>query len=184
MKKSATFLLFFLLVMAACSDDDGMQPENLLNYDGPNQTGPVLEAGDYEAAARFPASETDRFSGQSLTEVTWFLGPAPQRCKVRVYGPGDGSAPGDLLYEGDVTADVETLSWNTHRLNTPVPITGQELWIAIAFTHTQEQQSIGCDAGPNHPNGDWLFRSSTNDWQRYSNFTPERVNWNVRGRVE
>ena len=185
MKMHLTLLALFLLLASACSDDDAAQPsDNLLHYDGPNQTGPVLDAGFYEAAARFPATETARFEGAQLVAVRWFMGPAPAGCEVRVYGPGPAGRPGTSLYMANVTADVEEFAWNEHTLTVPVDIEAEELWISIAFTHSQTQQSIGCDTGPNDPNGDWLFRSVANNWQRYSAFTPERVNWNIRGVVE
>lgn len=185
MMKKVFFLGFLaLLAFSSCqNDDDSPVPsgENVLSYDGPNATGPLLVAGDYEAAARFPASETSKLQGRSLTEVTWFMGILPSSCKVRIYGPGAGDEPGQLLYSADVTDRVQVPNWNTHELRDPLPIDGQELWISIAFTHPAQQQSIGCDSGPNVPGGDWLFSSNDGQWITYIQRTGESVNWNIRG---
>ncbi len=50
--------------------------------------------------------------------------------------------------------------------------------------HAQQQQSIGCDAGPRKTNGDWLFSGADLSWLTYQERTGEGVNWNIRGRVE
>ncbi|MCB0592654.1 MAG: hypothetical protein H6557_28025 [Lewinellaceae bacterium] len=186
MKRISILGLFALLAFSACQKND--EPpvpsgENVLNYDGPNATGPLLAAGEYEAAARFPAVETNPYEGKRLTEVTWFMGILPSSCKVRIYGPGSGDEPGQLLYSADVTDRVQVPSWNTHELRDPILIEGQELWISIAFTHPAQQQSIGCDSGPNVAGGDWLFSSNDNQWITYVQRTGESVNWNIRGIV-
>ena len=186
MKRISILGLFALLAFSACQKND--EPpvpsgENVLNYDGPNATGPLLAAGEYEAAARFPAVETSPYEGKPLTEVTWFMGILPSSCKVRIYGPGSGDEPGQLLYSADVTDRVQVPAWNTHELRDPILIEGQELWISIAFTHPAQQQSIGCDSGPNVAGGDWLFSSNDNRWRTYVQRTGESVNWNIRGIV-
>ena len=186
MKGMYMLSLLAILAVSACQQADespGPSGQNVLNYDGPNATGPLLLAGEFEAAARFPATETAVFQGRSLKEVTWFMGVLPTSCKVRVYGPGNGNEPGSLLYSADVTDRLQAPDWNTHELRDPIPIDGQELWISIAFTHPATQQSIGCDAGPNVPDGDWLFSSNDNQWRTYVQRTGESVNWNIRGVV-
>lgn len=186
MKKLWTITLLFLLAFVACNKDNDNEPsgDNILSLDGPNQTGPVLAAGDYEAAARFPASETSRFTGRSLDEVTWFMGIPPASCAVKIYGAGSGDTPGALLYSASIPVNsIQTPAWNTHKLAQPVSIDGEELWISIAFTHAQQQQSIGCDAGPNRTGGDWLFNSNDNQWLPYTQRSPANINWNIRGIV-
>lgn len=182
MKKLWILAMLAVLAFSTCKKDD--EPQNLLSYDGPNATGPLLEAGDYEAAARFPAAQTSRFEGRRLEEVTWFMGLRPASCKINIYGPGSGNAPGALLYAAEIQPNsLQVPDWNIHRLSPTLPIDGEELWISIAFTHTQQQQSIGCDAGPNRANGDWLFDSNDGQWRTYIQRTQENVNWNIRGVV-
>jgi len=169
-------------LITACGDDD--DPQNLLSYDGENVTGPLLQAGTWEAAVRFTTAETTPFTGQRLTEVTFYMGPAPSGAAVRIYGPGSNNLPGSLLYTAEVGNAIRTNSWNTHTIASPIEITGEELWISIGLVHQGNQQSIGCDAGPAATNGDWLFWDGDGDWQTYRARTNESVNWNIRGIVE
>jgi hypothetical protein len=48
-------LLFLALsvLLAGCQEDEIIDRENILSYDGPNNTAPLLPVGEYEAAARF-----------------------------------------------------------------------------------------------------------------------------------
>lgn len=185
MFKSFLFLVLFgSLLVISCQKDDNTADENILRYDGENQTGPLLEPGNFEAAARFTSSQTSKYAGKKLTAVQWFMGKVPQNVKVKIYGPGTASSPGTLLFaSNDVTSSLRALAWNELPLPSPINITGEDLWISITFTHTQVDQSIGCDAGPNKPNGDWLFNSNDGNWQTYVQRTGESVNWNIRGKV-
>ncbi len=188
MKKIFVLSLLAVLAFSACQEDDNPQPaeDNLLNYDGPNLTGPQLVAADYEAAARFPASFMQEYQGRQLQEVRWFMGLAPARCEVRVYGPGVNNEPGSLLFseEVDVSQSLRVPGWNAYRLGQPLTLDGDEIWISIAFTHSAAQQSIGCDAGDNpNPNGDWLFSTTDNQWRTFTDRTGDRINWNIRGVV-
>lgn len=188
MKKILFFALLASLSFMACNNDDDdptpETPEDELRYDGPNQTGPVLEAGTYEAAVRFPASYLDAYEGRSIDAINFFLGDLPASCEVRVYeGTTADNEPQTQIYSFDVSAGVEAPSWNRLALNDPIPVAGEDLWLSIVLTHDAEQQSIGCDAGPNQVNGDWLYNSNDGQWLPYTDRTPERVNWNIRGEL-
>ncbi len=186
-----TLKLFFILIvtslLVACNNDDDdsglIISGNLIHYDGPNSTGPILTAGTYEAAAQFFGSDLDGQKNKELVDVRWFMGVLPVACAVKVYGPGPGDQPGSLIYEANVTNDLQ-VGWNSHQLSTTIPITGENLWISIVFGLNSQQQSIGCDAGPNRKGGDWLFMSSDNTWTPYRDRTPESINWNNRGVLE
>ena len=187
MKFSKLILALLVIALFSCTNDDDNGPiinDDVIHYDGENQTGPLLAAGSYEAAAYFPPSELADVVGRRLREVSWFMGIAPADCRVRVYAEGSAGEPGNLLYDTNVTNSLRTPNWNTHRLSSPIEITGEGLWLSIAFTHDETQQSIGCDAGPNNTNGDWLYSSADNSWQFYKDRTPESINWNIRGNLE
>lgn len=182
--------IFFLLLLGAtlsflgCGKDDNNPADaNLLRYDGDNATGPLLNAGEYETAARFTTVQTTPFSGRNLIGVRWYTGPKPVTCEVRIYGEGITNNPGSLLYSANVINQVRDFGWTEHTLPSPITLDGSELWISIAFTHDSRTQSIGCDAGPNRANGDWIFDASVNEWQTYRSRTGESVNWNIRGVV-
>lgn len=184
--KQMFFLLALgvVLALAGCGkDNNDPADDNLLRYDGENSTGPQLDAGFYETAARFPSDQTSRFAGRRLSGVRWFTGPLPVTCEVRIYGPGQNNQPGALLYSANVINQVRAFGWTEHTLSAPLTLSAEELWISIAFTHDQTTQSIGCDAGPNRPNGDWIFDSNNNIWETYRQRTGESINWNIRGVV-
>jgi hypothetical protein len=180
--------LFFLLalLMVACKDDDDVIPsENLLNYDAANNSGPLLSAGEHELAVFFPASKMEAHTGKKLTEVQVYVGPQPpQTCLVKIYKQGTGSSPGTKLWEANVTSVLKLQTWNKFKVSPAIDLTGEGLWIGVFVEHAQEQQSIGCDAGPRKENGDWLFESSDTAWKTYQERTGESVNWNIRGVME
>ena len=180
--KKHTFLLCCLsLLIFSCSDDD---ETNLLSFDTANITGPFLEAATWEAAARFTPAETSEFTGLRLTQVEYFIGNDVPEATIIVYGPGINNEPGAILYQANIENSIAAGVWNDHRIATPIDITGQEIWISFRLLHDFGQSSIGCDAGPANPNGDWLFSSIDNQWITFSDRTGESVNWNIRGVVE
>ncbi len=182
----AFFALTTAVFLFGCNaeDDQPFVDENILAYDGENVTGPILVAADYEASAQFFGADLSNSIGKNLVEVSWFMGANPSVCLVRIYGEGTSTTPGDLLFEADVTAGVRTPGWNAITLQEPIPITGEGLWLSIAFTHPDTQQSIGCDAGPAQRGGDWLYSSEDMRWRTFSQRTGENINWNIRGRLE
>jgi len=180
MQKSFFFLVLSAVILFGACEKEG---NNLLQLDGENATGPLLSAGPHETAVRFSTEQTRKFDGKSLSSVLWYTGPRAASTEVRVYGPGNGNAPGALLYSRDVSSSVRPFSWNEHTLATPISIKGnEELWIGIAFVHAEQGQTIGCDSGPNRSGGDWLF-SNDNQWSTYLTRTGESINWNIRGKI-
>jgi hypothetical protein len=188
MKNVMLLALLSLLAITACQDDEddtGPNPsENELRYDGPNATGPLLEAGTHEAAVRFPANYLQDFQGRELEVINFFLGQLPAACEARVYeGSTAEDEPETMIYSFDLSTLVEAPSWNRLTLTNPIVIGEEDLWLSIVLTHDQEQQSIGCDTGPNQPNGDWLYKSTDGQWRPYTERTSESVNWNIRGEL-
>lgn len=178
-------LMLSLAFVFSCTNDDDDSPSlpTTLQYDGENVTGPILPAGEYEAAVRFPSSLLADYVGRNLEGISFFLGDRPAGVIVRIYGDNSVDTPGDLLFEADVTNGVGVPNWNQLPLSDPIEITGDDIWISILFIHDQNQQSIGCDAGPNTFNGDWLFQDSDNEWRTFRDRTGENINWNIRAEV-
>lgn len=173
--------LALVLLAFGCKEDAPL--DNTLRLDGENQSGPLLEAGAYELAVRFTPQQTAKFAGRQLESVQWYNGPRAATTILKVYSEGTPGEPGSLLYSATVTSQVKSFTWNEHKLTTPVDIPDGDLWISLAITHSDVQQSIGCDAGPNKSGGDWLFKSADGLWDTYLDRTGESVNWNIRGIV-
>lgn len=185
MKKVCFLLLALALALSACTkDENGFDIENTLHYDSGNQSAPNLPAGQHEAAARFGADKLASYTGRNLTEIYFFLASIPDECTVKIYGPGSSGQPGALLYSATVSKSLKSFDWNRHELRRPIPITGDDLWVSIALTHSTAQQSIGCDAGPANGNGDWLYQDLDQAWKTFQARTrTESINWNIRAKV-
>lgn len=184
MKKLLLLLPIFALLMTSCEDDVPVILDGTLSYDGPNNTSPLFQTGEYEAAARFTPAVVDPYEGKNLEEVSFYLVDLPDRCEVRVYGNGRNDEPGDLLYSADVTTGLIANNWNDHVLATPVEIDGRDLWISIFLDHDRNAQSIGCDSGPAVNNaGDWLFEANDGEWRTFTSRANASINWNIRGVV-
>ena len=185
MKKLLFLFLGLSLVFTACKKDDEEIIDADLHYDTANQSAPFLEAGVHEAAARFTANQTRALQGRNLIEVDYYLLEMPAKVEVRVFGMGTADEPGNLLYTKDVTSTSNGSSWNTHVLDTPVEILGEDLWVCVKVLHNSRINSVGCDVGPANNNGDWTFSDSDNDWKSLRDRTEQNVNinWNIRGKV-
>lgn len=179
------FLAALLMVFSATGGHSEDTPQSaLLNYGGENLSAPPLDEGRHEGAALFTAAQTKALTGGKLVEVQYYIKDLPAACEVRVYSAGSAAAPGALLYTADVTASTTGNSWNTHRLQTPVAITGDALWISIGFANGKNQRTLGCDPGPAVQNGDWLFSAADNSWKPLVERVPTiSINWNIRGGV-
>lgn len=189
MKNSVLLLLALTLFLAsACNNDDDSVdlPTADLAYDGAPQTAPFLPAGEHELAARFPASITSGFQGQFLSEIQFYLVNVPTFCEVRIYGENTGDTPGDLLYSADVSGGIGPNGWNIHPIIGDFEITGEDLWLTLRIQHSSETNSVGCDAGPANPNGDWIFYTGANNWESFRQRSngEANINWNIRGIVE
>lgn len=185
MKNSLLVLFSLLFLLTACREDDEIPITNVatFNYDGSNNTAPILDAGEHIAAARFTANQTSPFNGRTLDRIEFFLFNVPAVVEVRVYGAGTSSAPGDLLYSADLSNDLISNSWIGHALVDPVPITGEDLWIAVRVVHNFQTQSIGCDFGPATNNGDFILTDPGTSWRTFRDVTNNQadINWNIRG---
>lgn len=177
---------FFLILLiafsfAACDEDDALSFE--LRHDGANVTAPQLGPGIHEYAVQFTDSDVDDYIGNRLVEIDFFAGFNPQKCELIVY-QGAGNRPGIELYKADVTNIINAPQWYEHKLATPIEITGEEIWISLKVTHTETQQSVGCDAGPAQDGGDWLFHFEEGEWLSFRAYAGDSINWNIRGKIE
>lgn len=157
-----------------------------LNYDSSNLTAPQLDAGTYEAAARFTSSETSNMQNGQLTEVYFYLLNTPSSATVKIYKGSSGDFPSSTVYSKSVTSDLEASSWNHHILDTPVDIDQDDIWISIRFQSGQQSQIMGCDVGPANANGDWLFENADGNWEKLVSRSGNEanINWNIRGVVD
>ena len=180
-------LLPIFILFSSCGDDGPEVPSEatVLSYDGENLNAPTFPPGLYEFAARFPSTLTRELEGQSLTQVSFFMYDAPAAMYINISTDETTTVPGPILNSQRVNNPTPN-SWNTITLNTPYLIDGTSLWVGVEVTLDVEQQSVGCDAGPAFPNGDWLYDEENLTWVTFTNRTgsAESVNWNIKAIIE
>jgi hypothetical protein len=184
MKPYSLFLLLLALLCWTGCDDEDANTLTTLNYDGPNFTAPQLQAGKTTFAAYFPPGRTEVYDGRDLERVSFYVSAIPQSTRVVIYEEGaDDFNPGDIVYQRDISARVNQTGWYEDRLPTPIPITGQGLWLTVEVEVGSDNPfALGCDAGNNYnSNGDLIRAGNTLEFTNYRNLTPETVNWNIRG---
>jgi len=184
MKIANTFVALAILFLAACSNDSGSN-SNLLSFDGDNVSAPELAVGAHELAVQFTADELSGRIGKKLTQIEAFLAPGAVSYKMVVHGPGTDVSPGPIIWEKNITSNVDSQGWIIVNLDSPIEITGEDLWLGVKVVHIQAGQTIGCDSGPRHDGGDWIWDDTSQTWETFLHqTTTELVNWNIRGHLE
>ena len=182
--KNIFFLLLGISFLAVSCQDDPVVISADLHLDGVNATAPTFEPGVHNCAVRFSAGVTSGFFGKDLEEIEFYLADVPNQINVQVFAEGSRTEPGDLLYEEDITNEVNPDSWNLHTLSSKIPIVGEDIWVAFEISQLSRIATIGCDSGPAVPDGDWVFTSETNRWETFRELTgTESINWNIRANV-
>lgn len=158
----------------------------VLHYDGDNASAIGWNSVPVTAivAARFLNSSVLPHAGMSISSVDLFINDlntsGSNEMSIMIYGMGTSYEPGTLLYTQAFTPYGN--SWEHIVLSTPVPVTGEELWIGYSFTQSDAGIYIpGTDAGPNDPNGDWI--KSGIAWSHLSNNSSLPYNWNIRANL-
>ena len=151
----------------------------ILHYDGDNNSGVGLtNGGGMRVSAVFTPNEVGDYIGMELSEIEVYINDAPIATKAQVYDYGLTSlpGPGDLIVE-QTWSSIAT-SWNTVTLNDPILISGGDIWVGYWVDHTAGTFPSGTDAGPHHPNGDWI--STGPGWGHLSSNPLVDFNWNIR----
>ncbi|MCP4048944.1 MAG: hypothetical protein GY732_23465, partial [Gammaproteobacteria bacterium] len=152
----------------------------ILNYDGENFSAVGLtNGGTFQVGAKFTSAMTGQYIGMEVTEVDVYVSDVVSASKVYIYGHGSDDTPGALLAEQDFTAII---GWNTIVLNSPVVLSGGDLWVTQELTHEAGLFVAGSDEGPHVTNGDW-FKSGAS-WVPMHIANPDiDANWNIRAKA-
>lgn len=156
--------------------------EEIIRYDNGSNLDAVglTSGGTFQAAAYFPASVMQQYSGKKLSKLEFYIKDAPSMCKIKIYGPGTGNAAGALLHEENTPVGVN--AWNIITLSNPVNITGEDLWIGYELTHSAGTFPAGYDSGPAIAGyGDMIYFSGL--WAPLSGYGLN-YNWNIAGYLE
>jgi hypothetical protein len=151
-----------------------------LHYDGENLDAIGLTAGgSFYVASRFPSEMVAAFENYMLQSVDVYVGGLPTSLKLVIWSPGTTTAPGEIVLQQ--TVEPTGSSWNRVTLETPIEVTGADLWVGFATTHEAGIYVMGIDAGPANMNGNWLSQNGT-DWEHLSDYGLSS-NWNIRANL-
>lgn len=194
MRKDFLLILLGIILLVGCKKDNDpivitsgpevSEPYVMLNYDAANMDAPLIPAGTWEGAARFPASAFADLVDGELQKVWFYLKNLPASCELKIYNaPAGASAPDQLLYSADLSASMEASRWNDHELDNPVTITDHDIWVSLRLEHGGDTRSLGCDPGPAVDNGDRMWTASGGTWITLRQFDGTNINWNIRAVV-
>lgn len=154
----------------------------VLHYDGDNASAIGRDVDyEYRVSAKFPYATVQPYIGMMITSVEVYINDPVTAAKIQIYDMGGllTPGPGALLLEQSFTG-VEA-SWNTVILDTPIAITGKDIWVGWWMSAAGGTFAPGTDAGPANPNGDWI--STGPGWSHLGDNPDLNYNWNIRANL-
>lgn len=190
------FCMFSFSVLAqefSVSNNEGVSsdpPVDLVevevHYDGPN-AGNAVGAADanFIIAARFTPVELGPYVGKAFTKVRVYVRDATvgNTGTLKIYSAGTANTPGPEIYSAVVTTVAS--SWNEFTLTAPILVPNADVWFGLQATAGPAGVQFwgGCDAGPNHPQGQYIYFN--NAWSTLVGLNPALTyNWNIRAVVD
>ncbi|MDY0083839.1 MAG: T9SS type A sorting domain-containing protein [Ignavibacteriaceae bacterium] len=154
-----------------------------IHYDGDNNSAIGDGGTTFIAGARFTPAVLGPLTGGELQFFQFYYYQAATGLTIKIYDAGTSTAPGALLLDQPLNiASLTFPGWNEIELTDYISITGNDLWICLEVADaTGANYPLGCDNGPNNPDGDWV--NDTGVWEHLSGFGLN-YNWNIRGVVE
>ena len=172
------YSLFVLLIMFISLNAQ----MDTLHYDGVSTDAIGTGANvDFEVAAHYTSTMVSPYTGGTITQVNIYIRDLPASAvTLKVYG--SGSIPGTPVYTQTIPlTNVLANSWNVITLTTPQVLTGTDIWVSYSFN--SNGYTPGCDAGPNDPEGQWVYYNAA--WTRLTNLAPTLTyNWNIRAIIQ
>ncbi len=157
-----------------------------VHYDGANANNGVGAAdANFIIAARFTPTELAPYVGKAFTKVRVYIHMATvgNTGTVKIYSAGTSTTPGPEIYSAAVTTVAP--AWNEFTLPTPILVPNADVWFGLQATSgpTGTQFWGGVDAGPNHPQGQYIYFN--NAWATLIALNPALTfNWNIRAVVD
>jgi hypothetical protein len=160
-----------------------IEAEVEMNYDGANTNSIGAADATFIVAANFNDAIAGGYVGQPITKVRFYIAypTVGNTVNVKIYGAGT-TTPGAELHSQQAT--ITANSWNEVVLSTPVNIPAGGVWVGYEGLAgpTGTQFFAGCDAGPNHPEGQWIYFNAV--WQKLTVLNATLTyNWNIRAVV-
>ena len=148
--KFSAYPVFTKAVIATEASKDG-----ILHVDGDNEGNAVGWANEITAfvATRFKPEVVKPFIGQEITSVDIYIYDLPQNNEITVYvwEKGGFNAPGASTILSQKTVTTTGMSWNTITLDTPILLSGDEIWVGYHMTALTGTYVVGMDGAVNIP---------------------------------
>ncbi|MBR6775725.1 MAG: T9SS type A sorting domain-containing protein [Bacteroidales bacterium] len=177
---------------------EGGSATSVINYDGePGATTSLVgltveEPTLLEVGAMYPASSYgNSVMGTKITKAQYYLGESAEGgtgiepgtpLVFRIYGQGLNGQPGELLAEKELPANqIAAGNWNIVTFDTPVDITGFNVWATVEFTQSVGGYAMNFDGMPLVPYGDFYRTNGGGAFAQCSNvFTEQYGNFHIR----
>ncbi len=161
-----------------------------VHHDGDNSTRiGLMDAGTYTVASRFNAAEMGEYYTSDLLHIEYYVGdylPYIDSFELKIWEGGDANNPGALIYQAEVSDDLQGGAWNVYELSAPIHLYwGTEYRIGYTVTVNSMAFPTGVDAGPMVAGkGGWIgFGAEPTTWyQLEPNYGIDR-NINIRAVV-
>ena len=179
-------------------EGEGGSTTNMVNYDGePGQTTSLVgltteEPILLEVGAMYPAvTYGNSVMGTQITKAQYYLGESQSGgnglepgtpLTFRIYGQGLNGQPGEMLAEKVVPASsIVTNDWNIVTFDTPVTITGYNVWATVEFTQAVEGYAMNFDGMPLVEHGDYYRSNGGGAFSQCSEvFSEQYGNFHIR----
>lgn len=159
-------------------------PRLINHYKGPSSSiGPGQNPKTFSVASRFTAADLTDFNDQFLTKVEFKIASGGGTDVTAQVWKGNGSpGPGQLIYEKNISPQVQTGGWTTHQLEQSIALEpATDYWIGYTMNATGGYPIVR-DKGPLVLNkGGWI-KWNTN-WQQITDFGIS-ANFFIAGVVE
>lgn len=150
------------------------------HYDGENVDNiGLIAGGTFYTAVRFPTEMVAPFAHYTLDAVDVYIGDVPTTLKLLVWAAGTTTAPGQVIFEQVVESNQN--SWNKLVFDSPLELSGADLWVGFEITHGAGSYVMGFDGGSTVMDGNWLSADGTN-WEHLSDYGLPG-NWNIRAKL-
>ena len=141
---------------------DGSQIADLMYHNGEYNSGIGSSAAySRELGIRLtPSMYAGAAMGMKLVSARYYISTytsTDYNYTFRVYAQGMNDQPGELLAEKTINTTV-TEDWITVNFDTPVYLTGQQVWLTVAMEQSAEQYPMSMDSSVNDEtcDGNWL----------------------------
>ena len=176
---------------------------NQINYDAEiNENSSLVglnveEATILEVGAQYPGSAyAGTAMGTQITSVQYVfftnsetstIGVEPNtNVTFRVYGQGLYNQPGQVLAEKTIPySSIVADDWTVATFDTPVDLTGYNVWVTVEFTQAVSGYAMSFDGGSNSGMGDYYRTNGGGVFNRCSEvFSEDYGNFHIRANVK